>query len=152
MSVERDCLVDEDKDEWLGRITGNNIDLARVELLLGIDPLQWWVLAVDVDFTDFRQESVTALAVPAQMTRNDLMRLHRLGRNIEVTAFTVVDDCAAADQTRGTMPAELPIRTAVDFLTYGFKHLEMRLHVGWADLPEDMLLEVTSSVSCKPAT
>ena len=133
--------------EWLGSITGDNVDLARVELLLGIDPLLWWVLAVDVDFTDFGRQAVIALAVPASTTRSALMDLYSQGLSVPVTAFeAVMFEAAALDTPDATMPERLPVSSAADFLMYGFKHLEMRLHVGWADLPEDLLLETANTV------
>ena len=135
------------KPEWLGSIIGDNVDLARVELLLGIDPLLWWVLAVDVDFNDFGKQSVTALAVPAKTTRSALMDLYSQGLSVPVTAFeAIVYEAAPLGTPDATMPDQLPVRSAAEFLMYGFKHLEMRLHVGWADLPEDLLLETAHTI------
>jgi len=135
------------KAEWLGSITGNNVDLARVELLLGIDPVLWWVLAVDIDFTDFGTQAVTALAVPAKTTRSQLMDLYSQGMSVPVTAFeAVLYDAPPLGTPDATMPEQLPVATAAEFLMYGFKHLEMRLHVGWADLPEDLLLETADTI------
>ncbi|MDO8731110.1 MAG: hypothetical protein Q7L55_00805 [Actinomycetota bacterium] len=131
----------------MGSITGNNVDLARVELLLGIDPLLWWVLAVDIDFTDFGKQAVTALAVPARTTRSQLMDFYSQGLSVPVTAFeAVMYEAAPLGVPDATMPNQLPVSSAAEFLMYGFKHLEMRLHVGWADLPEDLLLETADTI------
>ncbi len=135
------------KAEWLGSITGNNVDLARVELLLGIDPLLWWVLAFDIDFTDFGKQTVTALAVPARTTRSQLMDLYSQGLAVPVTAFeAIMYEAEPLSSPDATMPDQLPVSSAAEFLMYGFKHLEMRLHVGWADLPEDLLLETANTI------
>ncbi|MFA7323980.1 MAG: hypothetical protein WC005_06440 [Candidatus Nanopelagicales bacterium] len=133
--------------EWLGTVTANNVDLARVELLLGIDPIQWWVLAVDIDFSDFGRRSVTALAVPAKTTRDELIQVYRQGRRVPVTAFEAITiEPEHPDQASGRMPDDLPVKTISDFMSYGFRHLEMRLHVGWANLPTDLLLEIVETV------
>lgn len=134
-------------DEWMGTVRANNIDLARIELLLGIDPVKWWVLAVDVDFHGFGTRTVTALAVPATMTRDQLMQAYDEHRAVHVTAFEAISvEPEHPEQAMGTLPDELPVRTVADFMAYAFERLEMRMHVGWVRLPVDLLLEVTETI------
>ena len=127
-------------DDWTGTIAGDVADMRHLEELLGINRETWRLLYVTIYFSGFGQ-SIEPYVVSADTSYDDLEATVARGEPIVVTHLQGIDyDFPNHSDTNPPRPESLPILSAVDFLTHGFKRLELKLHFRF--IPENARFEV----------
>jgi hypothetical protein len=115
-------------DNWVGTFAGDQVDIASIGTLMGIDEKLWWPLVIEIHINN-GYESIEVFAVPARVGPDELEAMIETGR-VEVTLVKKAT-LELSDQNETNPPRVHVgnIETVRDFLEFGFKRINLRLKV-----------------------
>jgi hypothetical protein len=134
-------------DHWLGTFAGDQVDVASIGKLMGIDERLWWPIVIEIHINN-GYESIEVFAVPAKMGVDELEAMIEETGRVEVTLVKKTT-LELSDQNETNPPRVHGgnIETVRDFLEFGFKRVNVRLKIQqFVDRDDCEIVKVNSIV------